>query len=370
MFKPFLTSLGSFIVVTALVLISSGVSMADDVPPIIDETDEIGIFDNSTNYTRSADSVDTGSDTKYSIVQESIAKDSIPKESVIKESIAIDSIPKENIVQDSNARESIVKDSVAIDSTTKENIVQNSNARESIVKDNTAKDSIVKDSIAIDSIPKNSVIKESVSKDSSKDNQPKRVASSSTWRNFTSMIGVSDNRPVIPPVEIKHPETVSNQAYVVGPGDQLGISVWRDDSLTRTVVVLHDGKIHYPLLGEIVAGGKTIAQLRNEFKEKLSDYVIDADITVEVRQSNSMLIYLIGKVNSPGRQMLSAETTVLQALAIAGGLNPYAEKDDIKIFRQEKGRTIVYSFRYSQVTNGEQLNDNIILKRGDVIVVP
>jgi polysaccharide export outer membrane protein len=193
---------------------------------------------------------------------------------------------------------------------------------------------------------------------------------SSKWQGFLSVLGLHDERQSIPPVEVASTNLHLGQDYIIGPGDLLGISVWRDDSLTRSVVVLPDGKIQFPLIGEIVAGGKSVAQLKKEFVEKLSSYVVDADISVEVKQSNSLFIYIIGKVNSPGRQMLLADTTVLQALAMAGGLNPFAEKNDIKIFRQESERTLVYSFRYTQVVTGNFLDDNLLLKRGDVIVVP
>ncbi len=194
--------------------------------------------------------------------------------------------------------------------------------------------------------------------------------SSSTWQGFLAKVGLHDERPSIPPLEVKNSPQILGQDYIIGPGDLLGISVWRDDSLTKSVVVLPDGKIQYPLIGELMVGGKTVAQLKQEFVEKLSSYIVDADITVEVKQSNSLFIYIIGKVNSPGRQMLVANTTVLQALAMAGGLNTFAEKDDIKIFRQNSDKTLVYSFRYSQVVSGNNLDDNLLLKRGDVIVVP
>ena len=174
-----------------------------------------------------------------------------------------------------------------------------------------------------------------------------------TWKNLTERLAVR-----------------FGQDYIIGPGDQLGITVWRDDMLTRTVLVLPDGKIQMPLVGEIAAGGKTVAELRNDLKEKFSNYIVDADIAVEVKQLNSLFIYIIGRVNAPGRQMLVADTTVLQALTIAGGLNPYASEDDIKIFRQDKEATLVYPFRYSEVFSGKHLEDNILLRRGDVIVVP
>ena len=193
--------------------------------------------------------------------------------------------------------------------------------------------------------------------------------SPSLWQSLLASVGLYDDRKTIPPLEVKNTPQ-QGQDYIIGPGDVLGISVWRDDSLTKTVVVLPDGKIQFPLAGEIVAGGKSVSQLKQEFVEKLADYIVDADVSVEVKQSNSLFVYIIGKVNGPGRQILLADTTVLQALAMAGGLNTFAEKDDIKIFRRNGDRTTVYSFRYSQVVSGNNLDDNVLLKRGDVIVVP
>jgi polysaccharide export outer membrane protein len=93
-------------------------------------------------------------------------------------------------------------------------------------------------------------------------------------------------------------------------------------------------------------------------------------VTVEVKQSNSMIIYLIGRVNSPGRQVLVANTNVLQALAMAGGPNPFAKKSSVKIFRQEEGKTAMFLFDYDAVAEGRHLEMNIDLKRGDVIIVP
>jgi polysaccharide export outer membrane protein len=194
--------------------------------------------------------------------------------------------------------------------------------------------------------------------------------STTAWQRFLGRVGLLDDRPTIPPQEVKNTSVRLGPDYIIGPGDQLGISVWREETLTKTVVVLPDGKINFPLIGELVAGGKTVTQLKKEFVEKLSSYVVGADISVEVKQSNSLFIYVIGKVNNPGHKMMVADTTALQALAMAGGLNPFAEKDDIKIFRQDGDRGLVYSFRYSQVVSGNYLDDNIWLKRGDVIVVP
>jgi polysaccharide export outer membrane protein len=158
--------------------------------------------------------------------------------------------------------------------------------------------------------------------------------------------------------------------YIIGPGDQLGIEVWKDPALTRIAVVLADGKITFPLIGELAAGGKTVAELKKEIEGKIARYVPDTVVTVEVRQSNSLHIYVLGRVNAPGRTMLSANINVLQALAIAGGPNTYANKSRIKIFRQEKGKTVIIPFDYDEVTAGRQLETNIELKRGDVVFVP
>jgi polysaccharide export outer membrane protein len=158
--------------------------------------------------------------------------------------------------------------------------------------------------------------------------------------------------------------------YIIGPGDVVGISVWKDDSLTRTVVVLPDGKITFPLLGDLTAGGKTVAQLKQILEAGLTRYVADSSVTVEVKQSNSMIIYIIGRVNAPGRQVLVANTNVLQALAMAGGPNPFAQKSRVKVFRQEDGKTAMFMFDYNEVAEGRHLEMNIDLKRGDVIIVP
>ncbi len=158
--------------------------------------------------------------------------------------------------------------------------------------------------------------------------------------------------------------------YRIGPGDVLDISVWKDETLTRSVVVLPDGKISFPLIGEIAASGKTVAQLKKEIESKLIKYVPDVTLSLEVRQVNSMLIYVIGRVNNPGRFPLNVNVNVLQALSMAGGLTPFAKKDKIRIFRQEGEKTNIFKFQYDDVVEGKSLEQNIILKRGDVVVVP
>lgn len=159
--------------------------------------------------------------------------------------------------------------------------------------------------------------------------------------------------------------------YRIGPGDVLNIEVWKDPVLTRLVTVLPDGKITFPLIGDLSAAGRTVAELRKEIEGKISRYVSDSALTVEVRQSNSMHVYVLGRVQAPGRTILNANVTVLQALAIAGGPNPFADRKKIRIFREEGGVTRMSPpFDYDEVTAGRQLETNVLLRRGDVIYVP
>jgi polysaccharide export outer membrane protein len=158
--------------------------------------------------------------------------------------------------------------------------------------------------------------------------------------------------------------------YRIGPGDVLTISVWKEEALTRSVVVLPDGRISFPLIGQLTAAGKTVDELTKEVKKQLNRFVPDVELSLVVDRVNSMVIYLIGRLNGPGRFALTANIDVMQALAMAGGLNPFAKRSKIKIFRKERNQTRVYNFDYDDVVNGENLEQNIQLRRGDLIVVP
>lgn len=158
--------------------------------------------------------------------------------------------------------------------------------------------------------------------------------------------------------------------YLIGPGDILNISVWRDEALTRQLVVLPDGKIAFPLIGQVKATGRTVAEITTEVEQKLARFVPDVTLSVVVQQVNSMMVYVIGRVNNPGRFAVNADVNVLQALAMAGGLNPFAKRGDIKIFREAGGGTKIMPFDYDTVAGGENVKQNVRLRRGDVIVVP
>jgi polysaccharide export outer membrane protein len=191
--------------------------------------------------------------------------------------------------------------------------------------------------------------------------------SKSTWTVLTAILFcfcasqafAQENTAALPVVD-----------YVIGPGDVLDISVWKEQALTKLVTVLPDGKISFPLVGAITAGGKTLDQITQELEKKLSRFVPDLNLSVLVHQVNSNIVYVIGKVNNPGRFVLNTNIDVLQALAMAGGLNPFAEQGNIKIFREAAGGKKIFKFDYDDVAGGKKLEENIKLKRGDVIVVP
>ncbi len=163
---------------------------------------------------------------------------------------------------------------------------------------------------------------------------------------------------------------VPTSDYIIGPGDVLDISVWKDEALTKLVTVLPDGKISFPLIGQIEAGGKTLAQFRKVLEKKLRRYVPDLNLNLFVSQVNSMMVYVIGRVNKPGRLVLNTNLNVLQVLSTAGGLTPFAKRSKIKVLRGERGQTKIFNFDYDDVIKGEKLQQNILLRRGDVIVVP
>jgi polysaccharide export outer membrane protein len=161
------------------------------------------------------------------------------------------------------------------------------------------------------------------------------------------------------------------EEYTIGAGDILEIMVWKNNELTKTLPVRPDGSISLPLVGELKVAGKKVKELSEQLWDTYSQYMTDPVISVSVQQVNSMNVYIIGRVNAPGVKPITAQTNVLQGLAMASGLTPFAEGDDIQILRtQDDGTTSVLPFDYDEVSKGRNLQQNIFLKRGDVIVVP
>ena len=180
---------------------------------------------------------------------------------------------------------------------------------------------------------------------------------------------VSADKPAPEPTIVMIPTAETAADYAIGPGDILEISVWKNLDLTRQVVVLPDGTFSFPLVGRFTAGGKSVAQLKTEMEKKISRYVAEPDLTIIVQQVNSMVVYVIGKVNRPGHIPLNRNISVLQALSMAGGLNIFANQQDIRIVRKSETGTLIIPFNYKAVTEDNLMEGNIQLQRGDVVVV-
>jgi polysaccharide biosynthesis/export protein len=163
---------------------------------------------------------------------------------------------------------------------------------------------------------------------------------------------------------------VQDSAYKIGPNDILTIFVWKEAELSRDVTVMPDGKITYPLIGEITAQGQTASEIKKAITDKLQSFVTAPEVTVIVKESRSQVIYAIGKLTRPGPYPLAPGMTVMQALSAAGGFTEWADTKNILIVRREGGKETQLRFNYKEFTSGEKLEQNILLKPGDTLVVP
>ncbi len=158
-------------------------------------------------------------------------------------------------------------------------------------------------------------------------------------------------------------------SFVLGPGDVLEISVWKDLELTKQVIVQPDGYLSFPLVGQIEAGGKTLVEIQQEIVKRLEEYIPSPTIAVLPLEIKSYKVYVIGKVHEPGVFMLPELINVMQALSLAGGTNPFANLGKISILRQGPDGQSRIRFDYSDVAKGKHLEQNIMLQSGDVVVV-
>ncbi|MBU0481346.1 MAG: polysaccharide export protein [Proteobacteria bacterium] len=158
--------------------------------------------------------------------------------------------------------------------------------------------------------------------------------------------------------------------YLIGAGDLLKIMVWKNEEISRSLPVLPDGTVSVPLIGKMTAAGKKVDQIEEEIRKRLGVYINAPVLSVSVEKVNSLLIYVIGRVNAPGMFILNNNINILQALAMARGLTPFADEDDIKVMRHTAAGLQILEFDYGEVVKGENLEQNVMLTRGDTIVVP
>ena len=159
-------------------------------------------------------------------------------------------------------------------------------------------------------------------------------------------------------------------AYTIGPEDVLAISVWKDEALTREVVVRPDGKISFPLIGDVNVQGRSVEDVRAEIQNRINEFVPGSPVSVMAIQIKSPKIYIVGKVGRPGMYIMFERMTVMQALALAGGFTPFSSTGDILILRLADGKQQTMTFDYDAVAKGKHLEQNILLQKGDTIVVP
>jgi polysaccharide export outer membrane protein len=161
------------------------------------------------------------------------------------------------------------------------------------------------------------------------------------------------------------------EGYVLGIGDVVSVTFWREKELSGDVTVGPDGNITLPLINEVPAAGRTAEDVRATITAAADKFVTDPTVSVVVKESRSRRVYVTGEVAKPGPYSLAGPTTVLQMLAIAGGVNEYAKENNIVVVRTDEGGIVRrYRFRFQDVLRGRNLTQNIELKPGDTIVVP
>ena len=158
--------------------------------------------------------------------------------------------------------------------------------------------------------------------------------------------------------------------YRLGSEDEIEVLVWKNADLSRTVLVRPDGKISLPLLGELQAAGHTPAELKDAIRDRLKEYKETPEVSIIVKGINSFSVFVMGEVVHPGRIQLRSETTLLQAITQAGGFTKFADSDRIVLLRRAGGQEIHMRLNFKEIIKGKSADKNVLLQRGDTIVVP
>ena len=183
-------------------------------------------------------------------------------------------------------------------------------------------------------------------------------------------VAVTDAASLAGPVS-PAPANGHDDSFVIGSGDVLAVSVWKQPDISRSLPVRSDGRISLPLIGEVQAGGRTPLNLEEDITAKLEPFLKDPEVTVIVEQINSQKFNILGRVAKPGSYPLTNPTTVLDAIAIAGGCREFAKQKAIYILRiGPTGTESRIPFSYQDVIKGKNVSQNIKLKPHDTIVVP
>ena len=173
------------------------------------------------------------------------------------------------------------------------------------------------------------------------------------------------------PLGVLAAEPTSPAGYRLQAGDIVAVSVWQEPGLEQLVLVRPDGGISFPLAGDLEAAGATIDELSQRLRERLKKYISEPVVTVTLQEIPGNRVYVLGRVNKPGDfPLVTRDITVIQALAMAGGLTPFADEKKIQVLRTIDGRQRSIPFDYRRIRRGQGLEQNIPLRAGDVILVP
>lgn len=195
------------------------------------------------------------------------------------------------------------------------------------------------------------------------------VASASVWAQDPA-------KPTTPAENKENSKTTAappaevNIDYKIGPQDVVRVDVWKEPDISRTIPVRPDGKISLPLLNDVQAAGLTSVQLAGMIRDGLTKYITSPQVTVTIMEINSRRVYCTGEVMKPGAMPLLPNMTALQAISSCGGFTQFARIKNIYILRLEDGKQVQHPFNYRDVVKGKKPEDNIVLRPGDVIVVP
>jgi len=167
------------------------------------------------------------------------------------------------------------------------------------------------------------------------------------------------------------PAQKADDQYIIGPADVLAINVWKETEISRSVPVRSDGRISLPLIGDVQASGRTPRQLQDDISKKLASFISEPDVTVIVQETHSQKINVLGQVGHPGTFLLTDSTTVLDAIALAGGFKDFAKQKQIYVLRQNSdGTQARLPFNYKDVVKGKNVEQNVKLQARDTVVVP
>jgi polysaccharide export outer membrane protein len=172
------------------------------------------------------------------------------------------------------------------------------------------------------------------------------------------------------PTDLSARAATDDPNYVIGPEDELIISVWKEPDISRNVPVRPDGKISLALLNDVQATGRTPMQLGSDITDKLKNFISEPQVTVIVAKINSQRIFVVGEVPRTGSYTLLPNMTAVDAISSAGGFTPFAKRTKIYILRKENGKMTSIPFNYKEVVKNRRPDQDVVLKAGDRIVVP